>query len=152
MINRRRVLRSFLSLAAAGAASRTGWLFGGQPALPGHLQMSGTSAATESSRTLAEMLREAIELCRTMKESSFDSQQLCAIALARAQRSVNSSPAFWQACSDSISRLEAAVSRRQSADFQEVRTTARALCQLGNLKKRLINQTNQVIGSVGRPV
>ena len=143
MINRRRALQSFIVLAAAGTASRSEMLLGSIPE-------SDTLAANESPLTFAELLREAIELCCAMKSSPLESRRLCEIALARVQRSTDSSPAFWQACSDSVARLEVAVSRCKHIDSREETTTAAALYRLRSLRDRLASQTIQVIGGLGR--
>ncbi|MEJ7589924.1 MAG: hypothetical protein WKF77_00080 [Planctomycetaceae bacterium] len=143
MINRRRALQSFLSFAAASIVSRNGALLGSLPA-------SETSAADKSRSALAEMLRDTIELCRTMKSALPESQRMCEIALVRELRSVESSPAFWQACADSVSRLEVAVSECKQADSRERRTTAATLYRLRNLRTRLAKQTVQAIGGLGR--
>jgi hypothetical protein len=92
----------------------------------------------------------AIAICRAMKASPLGSQGLCEIALARAQRAADSSPAFWQACSDEVARLEAAVSRCEHTDWPEETTRAAALYQLRSLRSLLANQTVQVIGGIGR--
>ena len=141
MINRRRALQSCLSFAAATVASRTGILFGSLP---------GTSAANESRLTLAEMLREAIELCRRKKSLPRESRRLCEVALVRVQRSDDISPAFWQACADSVARLEVAVSGCEHASSWEECSTAAAMYQLRSLRQHLVNQTVRVIGGLGR--
>ncbi len=143
MINRRRALQSFLSFAAASIACPSGVLLGS-------LSASETSAADKSRTALAEMLRDTIALCRTMKLVPRESQRMCEIALVRAQRSVESSPAFWQACADSVARLEGAVSECEQADFRAGRTTAATLYRLRSLRDRLTKQTDQAIGGLGR--
>ncbi len=145
MINRRRALQSCLSFAAATAASRTGILFG---RLPG--TFAAASAANESRLTLAEMLREAIELCRRKKSLPRESRRLCEVALVRVQRSDDISPAFWQACADSVARLEVAVSGCEHASSWEECSTAAAMYQLRSLRQHLVNQTVRVIGGLGR--
>ncbi|MBC7967235.1 MAG: hypothetical protein H7Z17_15075 [Fuerstia sp.] len=143
MINRRRALQSFVILAAAGTPSRSGVLLGSIP-------VTDTLAADETPLTLEEMLGETIELCRRLKPSPPESQRLCEMALARVQRSTYSSPAFWQACSDSVARLEVAVSRCEHTDSPQETTTAAVLYQLRSLRHRLSKQTVQVIGGLGR--
>ena len=143
MINRRRALQSFLCFAAASISSRSGVLLGSLPT-------SETSAADKFQSVLAEMLRETIELCRTMKSVPRESRRLCEIALVRAQRSVETSPAFWQACADSVARLEVAVSECEQEDSLDGRRTAATLDRLRSLRKRLETQTVQVIGGLGQ--
>jgi len=139
MIKRRRALQSFLSLVAASVASRGRILFGSLP-------VSGNSTADESSSTLVEMLRATIELCRKMTSAPLESRRLCEIALARVQRSVDGSPAFWQACADSVARLEVLISRCEKADSRGDRTTTATLYQLRSLRECLVNRTVQAIG------
>jgi len=148
MINRRRVLQSFLSFAAASVASHEGILFGSSPG-PG-TSGPGTSATSESGLTLAEMLRDAIEFCRRNPSAPRESRRLCEIALTRVQRSADTSPAFWQACADSVARLEAAVSGCEHANSSDEWTTAAELYQLRSLSKCLLNQAVRVIGGLGR--
>ena len=147
MINRRRALQSFLSFAAASFAGHSGILFGRLPE-PG-TSAPGTSAADRSGLMLAAMLRDAIELCRRKPSAPRESRRLCEIALARVQRSADTSPAFWQACADSVSRLEIAVSGCEYADSYEKCKAAATVDQLRSLRKHLANQTVQAIGGLG---
>ena len=143
MINRRRALQSFLSLAAASVAGPGRMLFGSLP-------VSGNSTANESPSTLAEMLRDTIEHCRRMTSAPLESRRLFEIALARVQQSVEGSPAFWQACTDSVARLEVLISRCENVVSPRDRTTTATLYQLRSLRECLVNQTVQAIGGCSR--
>jgi len=150
MINRRRVLQSCLSFAAASGASRGGSLFGSLRLPYGSFLQPCISAADESGQPLAEMLRDAIELCRKITLVPHESRRLCEIALVRVQRSDEMSPAFWQACADSVGRLETAISECGHANSLAECPRADVLYQLHRLRAHLITQTVQVIGRVGR--
>jgi hypothetical protein len=143
MINRRRALQSYLVLAAASVASGDGELFGS-------VLVPATCAVNESRLTLAEMLRDAIELCRRMTLVPRESRRLCEIALVRVQRLDEMSPAFWQACADSVARLEVAVSGYEQAGSFAEWTPLAAPYQLRSLRERLVSQTVQVIGGQDR--
>lgn len=139
MINRRRTLQSFLSLAAASVVSPGRMLFGS-------LSVSGNSTADRSRLTLAEMLRDTIEHCRTMTSGPLESHRLCEIALTRVQQSVDGSPAFWQACADSVARLELHFSECENTASPRDRTAMATLYQLRSLRECLVNRTVQAIG------
>jgi hypothetical protein len=143
MINRRLALQSFLSFTAAAIAGRSGFLFGS-------LHPPRTFATEDSSSTLAELLQSAIRLCRTMRSVPRESRRLCEIALVRVQQSAETSPAFWQACADSVSRLEVAVSGDQNTHSREERAMATALDQFRSLRKLLADKAVQEIGRMDR--
>ena len=112
MMNRRQVLQSFSSIATASVFARVATATG------------MVSEVNQSVRPLAELLQDTIELCRSSHSewrqvratvpASLDRQcvrsgQLCEIALGRLRQSSDRSPAFWQACADSVARLQAMI-------------------------------------------
>ncbi len=149
-MNRRQVLQSFFSFTAGCAVV--------------HFQtaIAGLSAqvpqADNSSGTLIELLQNTIQLCRNGRHvglaadqrEAVETQELCQQAITRVQRSSRNTPAFWQACSDSVSRLEAAVSAHMEATRPETQSSSNTLRQLRSLKKKMAIQTIQAIGITSR--
>ena len=141
MMNRRQVLQSFFSFTAGCAAVHCQTAFGGF-----------------SSQTLIELLQNTIQLCQkrqhvgiaASRREAVETRELCQLAITRVHRSSRNTPAFWQACSDSVSRLEAAISAFVKATPAETRWPADTLRQLRSLKKQLAIQTIQAIGIPSR--
>ena len=149
-MNRRQVLQSFFSFTAGCAAVHCQTAFGG---------FSTTVPSTDnSSQTLIELLQNTIQLCQkrqhvgiaASRREAVETRELCQLAITRVHRSSRNTPAFWQACSDSVSRLEAAVSACVKATPAETRWPADTLRQLRSLKKQLAIQTIQAIGIPSR--
>lgn len=149
MMNRRRVLQSFFSFTAGCAVVHCQSAFGG---------LSSADLQADNSPTLIELLQSTIRLCdngqqvglATNQRESAETRQLCKQAICRVQHSSQDTPAFWQACSDSVSRLEAAVSAHLHARDAESRVITRTLHQLRSLKKQLALQVFQAIGTAGQ--
>lgn len=152
MMNRRRVLQSFFSFTAGCAVVHCQSAFGGLSAPDVHFD--------NSSRSLSELLQSTIRLCdngqpvglAANQRESAETRQLCQQAIYRIQHSSQDTPAFWQACSDSVGRLEAAVSAHLHASAAESRVTTHTLHQLRSLKKQLALQVFQAIGTAGQLV
>lgn len=150
MINRRRVLRAFISLAVGCAARRERTVFGA-------LSTWSPRTNSESTQTLLNLLQETIQLCRSAKHGAppascefMQTQQMCGIAIARVQRSIDDGPAFWQACSDSVVRLEIAISSVLAAAPPTARISFVNLYQLRSLREHLANQISQAIEAPSR--
>ncbi len=145
MMNRRQVLQSFFSFTAGCAVVHCQIAIGGLSA--------PVPQADNSSRTLIELLHNTIQLCHNGRHiglaanqpEAVETQELCQQAITRVQRSSRNTPAFWQACSDSVSRLEAAVSAHVKATRTETRSSSDTLHQLRSLKRNLSIQTIQAI-------
>ncbi len=150
MINRRQALQSFFSFTAGCAVVHCQTAIAGLSA-----QMP---QADNSSGTLIELLQNTIQLCRNGRHvglaadqrEAVETQELCQQAITRVQRSSRNTPAFWQACNDSVSRLEAAVSAHMEATRTETRSSSNTLRQLRSLKKKMAIQTIQAIGITSR--
>lgn len=150
MINRRRVLQSLFSFTAGFAVVHCQTANGGLP--------TAVPQADNSSRTLIELLQDTIQLCHNghheglaaNQREAVETLQLCQQAIIRVRRASQDTPAFWQACGDSVSRLEAAVSAPRQATLPESRSLRDALRQLRSLKKHLAIRTIQAIGTPSR--
>ena len=150
MINRRRVIQSLLSVTAGCAVVHCQTVFGKLP--------SPESQTGEASRSLIELLRDAAQLCQQLQDIGLpadqrtfvETQELCLVAISRLQQSTLDTPAFWQNCSDAVSRLESAVSLHSEAIAAEIRFSSDTLGQLRSLKKQLAIQTVQAIGISSR--
>lgn len=155
MMNRRQLLQSFFGFTAGCSVVYC------QTAI-GQTASAGLSAlllqADNSSQTLIELLQNTIQLCHNGRHvglaanqrEAVETQELCQLAITRVQRSSRNTPAFWQACSDSVSRLEAAVSAHVKGTLAETRSSSDTLRQLRSLKKQLAIQTIQAIGTPSR--
>jgi len=155
MMNRRQLLQSLFGFTAGCAVVY--W----QTAI-GQTASAGLSApvpqADNSSRTLIELLQNTIQLCHNGRHvglaanqrEAVETQELCHQAITRIRRSSRNTPAFWQACSDSVSRLEAAVSAHLKVPLAETRSASDTLRQLRSLKRQLAIQTIQAIGAPSR--
>lgn len=152
MMNRRQVLQSLFSFTAGCAVVHC------QTAITG--LSAQTPQADNSSGTLIELLQNTIQLCNNGRHvglaadqrEAVETQELCQQAITRVQRSSRNTPAFWQACSDSVSRLEAAVSAYMEASRVETQSSSNSLRRLRSLKKQLAIQTIQAIRMTSRLV
>ncbi len=151
-MNRRQLLKSFLSLAAGSAVVHCRTAFS---------TLSTPQPQTDnSSETLTELLQNTIQLCvngghvgiTIDQREAVEARELCQQALTRLQRSTLDTPAFWQACADSVSRLEATVSSHIESTQAEHHSQFQTLRQLRNLKRQLTIQTVQAIGATSRLV
>ena len=150
MINRRRILQSIFSFTAGCAAIHTNSTFGDTSKLQ--------STSKDSAQLLVDLLQDAIQLCGKIvnlphhfsQSELVQTRNLCQLAIARVQHSADNSPAFWQACSDSIIRLEVAVSARVDTDFQNARFSFVSLYRLRDLREQLVVRTVQAIGGPSR--
>ena len=149
-MNRRRVLQSFFSLTAGCAVVHCQTAIGG---------FSIPDERGESfSRTLIKLLQDTIRMCDNAQQvgiaadqrEATETRQICQIAIRRVQHSVQDAPAFWQACSDSVSRFEAAVSAHVDTGAAELRSSKSTLHKLHSLKKHLEFQVFQAIGEQRR--
>ncbi len=149
-MNRRQVLQSLLGIAAGGTCARVATAFGTLPARNppnDHISVA----------MLAALLQETVEFCQTMlshvrpNQSSaranlcrqcVRSGQICEIALNRLRGEFDRSPAFWQACADSIERLEYTILNADSAIDRSLIDVPRTLRQL---RAGLANQTALII-------
>ena len=146
-MNRRRVLQSFLSFTAGCAVVQSQTAIG--------MLSASVPQADDSAQTLIALMQNAIQLCHdghhvglaANRREVVETRQLCHQAITRVQRSSEDTPAFWQACNDSVGRLEAAVSAHIEATHLETRSSSNTLCQLRNLKKHLAIRTVQAIGT-----
>ncbi|MDA1230619.1 MAG: hypothetical protein O2856_07590 [Planctomycetota bacterium] len=150
MINRRRVLRACISLTVGCAGFRDRTVFGA-PAT------SSPRTNGESTQTLLNLLQETIQLCRSTRHrlepascEFMQTQQMCEVAMLRVQASVDDGPAFWQACSDSVLRLEVAISSALAEAPQISRISFVNLYQLRSLREHLANQIVQAIEAPSR--
>lgn len=151
MMNRRRVLQSFFSFTAGCAVVHCQSAFGG---------LSSADVQADNSRTLIESLQSTIRLCDNGQQAGLaakhretvETRQLCQQAIDRVRHSSQDTPAFWQACSDSVSRLEAAVSAHLHASAAESPVITNTLHQLRSLKKQLALQVFQAIRTAGQLV
>ena len=162
MINRRQILQSFFGFTAGCAVVHCQTAIGqtaiGQTAIGGLSALA--SQPDNSSRTLIERLQNTIQLCddgrhlgiAADQREAVETRELCQQAIARVQRSTRDTTAFWQACSDSVSRMEAAVSAHIKATAAETQSLSNTLHELHSLRKQLEVQAIQAIGTPGRLV
>lgn len=151
-MNRRQVLQSLFSFTAGYAVVHCQTAIGGLSA--------SVPLADNSSRTLIELLQNTIQLCHAGRHVGLaanqreviETRELCQQAIVRVQSSSRNTPAFWQACGDSVSRLEAAVAAHVKATLAETRSSPDTLRQLHNLKRQLAIQIIQAIGTPSRLV
>ena len=145
-MNRRQVLQSLSSIAAGSTCALVATAFGTVPAL-------NVPKDRIANGMLPELLQETVEFCHAMQSEvrqiqtparanlgrqCVRSSQICEIALNRLRRESDRSPAFWQACADSIERLECAILNSASAID---RSRNEALDTLRQLRTCLENKT-----------
>ncbi len=149
MVSRRRVLQSFAGIAAGCVVVHDQAAIG---------KFSSHWLQKDDSESLIELLQNVVHLCNDGSNPSFSAnrhealktRQLCQLAISRVRRSSQDTPAFWQACGDSVSRLELAVSAHMEASFAESRSSSITLRELRSLKKQLEVQAIQAIGTSSR--
>jgi hypothetical protein len=142
MINRRATLQALFSFVAAGFTSPGRIASGG-------LLISDSSVAGHTVCPLEESLRATIVICRNQPAAT-EFNNLAEVALDRVHRSPEDAPAFWQACVDSVSRLEAQLAADQNTNLFEVERIKARLYQLRNLRDQLAVRTVQAIGGRSR--